>query len=105
MSVALKLIDFFQPRFTIRSGGHSPNPGWSSTGQPGLLIDMAGLNEIVVSSDKQTVSLGPGNRWGNVIEEVDTYGISVVGGRIPSVGVGGLMIGGKDGGLSSSTRV
>lgn len=47
-----------------------------------------------VSSDRKIASLGPGGRWGDVFAALDPYGVSVIGGRIPHVGVGGLMLGG-----------
>lgn len=78
----------------MRSGGHSPNPGFSSI-QDGILIDLSQLNKITVSDDRATVSVGPGQRWGDVYSTLDAYGVSVIGGRIPNVGVGGLMLGGK----------
>ncbi len=95
MSAALTIIDFFQPRFSVRSGGHSPNPGWSSAGSPStILVDLSRLNEVVVSTDGQTVGVGPGNRWGEVYDKLDPHGIAVLGGRISTVGVGGLIVGG-----------
>ncbi|KAK3314358.1 putative 6-hydroxy-D-nicotine oxidase [Apodospora peruviana] len=94
VSKTLIIINFFQVQFTVRSGGHSPNPGWSSIDKPGLLLDLSRLDEISVSSDKKIVALGPGRRWGDVIAALDPYGVTVVGGRIPNVGVGGLMLGG-----------
>lgn len=80
--------------FAVRSGGHSPNPGFSSI-QDGILIDLFQLNEITVSDDRETVSVGPGQRWGDVYNTLDAYDVSVIGGRIPNVGVGGLILGGK----------
>lgn len=94
VSIVLKVVQSLRITFFIRSGGHSPNPGWSSTGQPGLVIDLKNLNQITVSEDKQIVSLGPGALWGDVYTALDSSGISVIGGRIPSVGVGGLILGG-----------
>lgn len=94
VSLAMKIINFFQTKFAVRSGGHSPNPGWSSVGQPGILIDLQLLHEIVVSPDASVVSLGPGNRWGDVYSALDPYQVSVIGGRINDVGVGGLILGG-----------
>lgn len=92
---ALQIIQEFQVPFSIRSGGHSPNPGWSSIEDPGILIDLSALNTIAVSEDKTTASIGPGQRWGSVYESLDPYGVNVIGGRIPSVGVGGLLLGGE----------
>ncbi|KAF7594710.1 hypothetical protein BBP40_008603 [Aspergillus hancockii] len=94
VSRILKTVQSLRITFSIRSGGHSPNPGWSSTGQPGLVIDLRHLNQTTVSEDKQLVSVGPGALWGDVYTALDPYEISVIGGRIPLVGVGGLILGG-----------
>jgi FAD/FMN-containing dehydrogenase len=94
VSLAVKTIQFLKIKFATRSGGHSPNPGWSSIGEPGILIDLQKLNQLTVSADKKVTSIGPGKRWGEVYEALDPYGISVIGGRIPQVGVGGLILGG-----------
>lgn len=94
VSLALKTIKFFQMKFATRSGGHSPNPGWSSIAGSGILIDLQNLNQISVNNDKRLVAIGPGQRWGKVYEILDPYGLSVIGGRIPQVGVGGLILGG-----------
>lgn len=82
-------------KFAVRSGGHSPNPGWASITQSGILIDLSALNNITVSEDKSTITVGPGQRWGDVYDFLDSYGVGVIGGRIPHVGVGGLILGGE----------
>ncbi|KAJ5803991.1 CAZyme family AA7 [Penicillium psychrosexuale] len=74
-STAVKVIDFFQVKFAVRSGGHSPNPGR-------------------LSSDGKVASVGPGLRWGEVTEALNSETAVVLGGRLPSVGVGGLILGG-----------
>lgn len=84
----------FQTKFSVRSGGHSPNPGWSSINDTGILIDLQKMNRLTLSSDSAVVSLGPGLRWGDVYNALDPYGVSVIGGRIPHVGVAGLILGG-----------
>lgn len=94
VSNAVKIISYFQVKFAVRSGGHSPNPGFSSIGQGGVLLDLQKLDQIVLSSDKSVASLGPGGRWGDVISTLDAQGATVIGGRIPDVGVGGLILGG-----------
>lgn len=94
VALAIKTIRFFRIKFAIRSGGHSPNPDASSIDEPGLLIDLSKLNEISVSPDKKVATVGPGVRWGDVYAFLDPYKLSVIGGRIPSVGVGGLVLGG-----------
>ena len=94
VSIAVKIINFLKIKFATRSGGHSPNPGFAAIGQPGVLIDMSKLNQVTVSADHSIVTLGPGAIWGNVYAELDQYNIGVVGGRLPSIGVAGLILGG-----------
>ncbi|KAK0636792.1 hypothetical protein B0T17DRAFT_483089 [Bombardia bombarda] len=94
VSIALLIVNFFNVPFAVRSGGHSPNPGFANVAQGGILIDLQKFKEIIVSKDKKSVKVGPGLRWGEVQAALDPYGVSVIGGRIPAVGVGGLMLGG-----------
>ncbi|KAK9765204.1 hypothetical protein K7432_006660 [Basidiobolus ranarum] len=75
----------------IVSGGHN-NDGASST--QGLLIDLSQFNQICVSDDKKSVIVGAGLRWGVVYDHITPYNISLVGGRVSSVGVGGFTLGG-----------
>jgi FAD/FMN-containing dehydrogenase len=95
VSLTIKTVKFFSTRFSVRSGGHSPNPGHSTFEGLGLLIDLQRLNQIDVSSDAKTVALGPGARWGSVLSTLDGYNVSVIGARIPHVGVGGAFLGGR----------
>ncbi|KAL8777895.1 MAG: hypothetical protein Q9213_007662 [Squamulea squamosa] len=93
VSRTLKTIKFFKSRFAIRSGGHSPNPGFSNINNPGILIDLQRLNQIEISADKKVASLGPGGRWDDVLAALDPHDVSVIGGRIPQVGVAGVILG------------
>lgn len=70
------------------------NPGWSSIDSSGILIDLGKMRQIEISADKKVISLGLAGRWGDVIETLDPHGLSVIGGRIPQVGVAGLILGG-----------
>ncbi len=76
-----------------RAAGHSAVVGTSNVPN-GLVIDLLHLDHIEIAEDKQTVSLGPGSRWGSVYEELEKQHLSVVGGRVSSVGVGGFIMGG-----------
>lgn len=42
----------------------------------------------------QIASIGTGASWGPVLAEVEKYGLSVTAGRVGTVGVGGLVLGG-----------
>ncbi|PWY87378.1 putative oxidoreductase [Aspergillus heteromorphus CBS 117.55] len=79
--------------FAIRSGGHTPFAGAASI-DGGITIDLQGLKAIEVSSDRATVSVGPGATWGEVYSFLDPLQLTVAGGRVAQVGVGGLTTGG-----------
>ena len=80
-------------KFGIKSGGHTPQPGAAS--QPnGVTIDLAALNQVQVAADRRKTSIGPGNRWVDIYSKLDPQGVSIPGGRVASVGVGGLVTGG-----------
>jgi len=80
-------------RFAVRSGGHAPERGFASVDE-GVVIDMRRINEVEVSEDKQSTTIGVGARWRDVYSKLDDMGLSVVGGRSANVGVGGLVLGG-----------
>ncbi|KAL2190315.1 FAD linked oxidase-like protein [Thermothelomyces heterothallicus CBS 203.75] len=94
VATTLRTARFFGVPFAVRSGGHSPNPGHSSVASPGILIDLRRLDGIAVGPGAGTVTVGPGQRWGAVIEALDPHKVTVIGGRNPTVGVGGLILGG-----------
>lgn len=93
VSVALLMMRTVQCQFAVRAGGHTPFKGANNI-ENGITIDLRSLNTIKVSSDKKSVTLGPGNKWGEVFKVTDAAGIRVVGGRDWDVGVGGLLVGG-----------
>lgn len=77
----------------IVSGGHSSNAGASNI-ERGLTIDLAALNTVHVSKDQQSVYLGPSARWSDVYAALEPHGLTVAGGRVGHVGVGGYVLGG-----------
>jgi FAD/FMN-containing dehydrogenase len=90
----LKVVTSLASKFAVRSGGHNPSPGFASIGSEGVLLDLSDINQITLSSDKSYVSLGPGGTWENVYKELEKFQLTVVGGRVAGVGVGGLILGG-----------
>ncbi|KAI3528808.1 FAD binding domain-containing protein [Colletotrichum filicis] len=80
-------------QFAVKSGGHNPNNYFASV-QGGPLISTKGLKEVVYHKESNTVSVGPGNKWEEVHEALEGTGVTVVGGRIGNVGVGGYLLGG-----------
>jgi hypothetical protein len=94
VQVILKIVTSLQARFAVRSIGHNPNVGFSSIGEDGVLLDLSELNNITLSPPKDVVSVGPGATWGKVYENIEKHHLTVVGGRVTDVGVGGLILGG-----------
>ncbi|KAL9106842.1 MAG: hypothetical protein Q9227_008175 [Pyrenula ochraceoflavens] len=96
-------------KFAIKSGGHNTNQGWSSV-DGGVLIAFSGNAATHLSADGLTADIGPGARWGTVMDALSPAGKAVVGGRIGKhltetfysrrltepgdVGVGGYLLGG-----------
>ncbi|KAK8040180.1 FAD-binding oxidoreductase [Apiospora rasikravindrae] len=87
------LIVEHQSKFAIRSGGHLEAVGAASTND-GVLIDLSRLRRLEYHAEAQEVVLGPGLRWGDVYSYLDPFKVTVVGGRVLDVGVGGLPLGG-----------
>lgn len=80
--------------FAIKSGGHMPNNGFSSI-QGGLLISTKNLNNIVAyDAETQTAKVGPGMTWAEAQKGLDGTGVTLVGGRMGGVGIGGYILGG-----------
>jgi len=60
----------------------------------GVTLDLSDLSTVQVSKDKSTVSVAPGARWGDVFAVLDAHSLAALGGRVSTVGVGGLTLGG-----------
>ncbi|KAG2359546.1 FAD-binding domain-containing protein [Suillus spraguei] len=92
VGIALGLLAHDQTPFAVRGGGHSPNPGFSST--PGVLIAMTSFSGVVYDQNTQTATIGMGLVWDDVYSALEQYNMTVVGGRSSGVGVGGFVLGG-----------
>ena len=79
-------------RMVARSGGHS-YAGYS-TADGGLVVDLSALNGIAVSADRRTVQIGAGARLIDVYSALARRALTVPGGSCPTVGIGGLALGG-----------
>jgi FAD/FMN-containing dehydrogenase len=93
VSQAVLTAQVSQCEFAIKSGGHAAFAGASNI-DGGMAIDLIKLNQVTVSSDKKQTSVGPGNRWFDVYTKLQPMGLSVIGGRVSDIGVGGLTLGG-----------
>ncbi|KAI2465117.1 putative FAD-binding oxidoreductase [Annulohypoxylon bovei var. microspora] len=80
-------------KFAVRSGGHSVVPGAANI-NGGVLIDMVNFNTVEYDADKKVAVVSSGLRWKEVYTALDPYNVTVVGGRVLEVGVGGLVLGG-----------
>ena len=93
VSASLLVTKFFGCPFAVKSGGHAAFKGASNIDR-GLTIDLTNLNIIQVSSDNTLTQVGAGNRWIDVYTHLDPLQLSVIGGRVADIGVGGLTLGG-----------
>jgi len=88
------LVSLLHP--ALRGGGHMPIKDAANINSTGILISSTNLKTLKLSDDQQTLSLGPGYRWGDAymyLDETKT-GKMVVGGRYAPVGVPGYLLGG-----------
>ncbi len=83
--------------FSIRSGGHCFGPGSLSNG---YVIDMRNFNSIVTDIPNSQVFIGTGCRLGDIISALGAINYAIPSGDCPSVGIGGLALGGGVGFLS-----
>ena len=59
----------------------------------GVLIDMALFREVSYEATKHVAKVGVGQRWRDVYNALNAYRVTVVGGRVLDVGVGGFVLG------------
>ncbi|KAK0615335.1 hypothetical protein B0T17DRAFT_593042 [Bombardia bombarda] len=78
--------------FAIRSGGHSPDPHAANI-DGGVLIDLSLFNTVTYDAINNVAVIGAGLRWGEVYSQLALHNVTVVGGRVLDVGVGGLLLG------------
>lgn len=79
-------------RIAARSGGHS-YAGYSTL-SGGLVVDLSALDGLRLSADRRTVQVGAGSRLIDVYSALARRGLTVPAGSCPTVGVGGLALGG-----------
>ncbi|KAM0283147.1 hypothetical protein ACHAQH_002628 [Verticillium albo-atrum] len=86
-----------QWNIAVRGGGHSH---WNNNNiAQGVTIDLSLLNTTTIhnstcSNDTAVASIGAGSRWGPAMLEAEKHGLSITGGRVSTVGVAGLTLGG-----------
>ncbi|KAI3401489.1 hypothetical protein diail_10923 [Diaporthe ilicicola] len=93
VSVLILLSRQTQCPFAVKSGGHAAFAGASSI-EGGITVSLKNLNSIELSADNSTAFIQPGNTWGHIYTELAKYDLSVIGGRVTDIGIGGLTTGG-----------
>ncbi|KAI0386947.1 hypothetical protein F5Y04DRAFT_288746 [Hypomontagnella monticulosa] len=88
-------------KFAVRGAGQQPALGCNNIDN-GITVDLRNLTGILLKDDNSTVSIGAGERWGEVYSKLQEKGLAVTGSRSSMGGIGGLAL---SGGLSFfSTR-
>ncbi|KAL9121317.1 MAG: hypothetical protein Q9187_002128 [Circinaria calcarea] len=82
-----------QCHFAIRGGGHTPWAG-SANIESGVTLDLNGMRDVSINSERTITSVGAGARWIDVYLKLDAMNVSVSGGRASNIGVAGLITGG-----------
>ncbi|UKZ78609.1 hypothetical protein TrVFT333_006355 [Trichoderma virens FT-333] len=93
VSLAVLTFRVTQCKFAVKSGGHAAFAGASNI-DSGVTIDLIHLNQISLSADKTQASIGAGNVWYDVYTYLQPKNVTVIGGRVSAIGVGGLTLGG-----------
>ncbi|CAG5161875.1 uncharacterized protein ALTATR162_LOCUS6114 [Alternaria atra] len=93
VSTSILLSRLTQCPFAVKSGGHSAVPGGSNI-EGGITISFEKMNKTIASSDKKSATFEPGQTWFDVYTTLEKQNLAIIGGRVASVGVGGLTLGG-----------
>jgi FAD/FMN-containing dehydrogenase len=98
----VKFVRFIGPyalrgdiKFAVRGAGQQPALGCNNE-HDGITVDLRNLTGIHLKDDDATVSIGAGERWGEVYSKLQEKGLAVTGSRSSLGGIGGLSLSGKD---------
>jgi FAD/FMN-containing dehydrogenase len=76
---------------SVRGGGHD----WAGRALcDGLVLDLSGMRDIVVSPDRRSARVAGGARASDVLALTDPLGLAAVTGSCSGVGMAGLTLGG-----------
>ncbi|KAJ7732366.1 FAD-binding domain-containing protein [Mycena maculata] len=92
VSIIIQLLGSTQTPFAVKGGGHTANPGFSST--TGVQISMTRFSGVTYDESSGTAVIGSGLVWDDVYEALAPFNVNVIGGRVSGVGVGGFTLGG-----------
>jgi FAD/FMN-containing dehydrogenase len=81
---------------SVRGGGHD----WAGRALcDGLVIDLSGMNDVVVGSDNRSARISGGARASDVVAVTDPLDAASVAGSVGAVGMAGFTLGGGYGAL------
>jgi FAD/FMN-containing dehydrogenase len=91
VSKAVKILNQHKDvKFAVKSGGHDPNPGHSAA-KDGIVIALSHLNGTTYDKVKKVAYMKPGGTWATAIAALGKDNVTVVGGRLGVVGIGGYL--------------
>ena len=102
VQAVLRWADRHDVRVAARSGGHS-YAGYSTL-DVGVVVDLRRLRSIAVDRGGRRASIGAGAHMIEVVDALARHGGAVPGGSCPTVGFGGLALGGGYGLASRALR-
>ncbi|KAF7557969.1 hypothetical protein G7Z17_g240 [Cylindrodendrum hubeiense] len=101
VATSVKILNKYPDvKFTAKSGGHDPNPG-HATVRDGVLISLGEIAGTAYDRSSNLAFVKPGGEWNDVISTLNKDGVTVVGGRLGIVGIGGYLLQGGISFLSS----
>ncbi|KXH65323.1 FAD binding domain-containing protein [Colletotrichum nymphaeae SA-01] len=99
LSAVVKYCSTNNIAFLPQNGGN----GWATKqfnlGSNGVLINLAGFNQVNISTDKKTATIGGGALIGDVVAAADAAGVLVQTGNCNCVGALGAALGGGYGNI------
>ncbi|KAJ7136833.1 FAD-binding domain-containing protein [Mycena epipterygia] len=93
VQIAMGSIFLFKSHYAVQAGAHSGMVGWNSITK-GVLISFSHMVDVSYNSATDTITLQPGVHFGDAMTAVQSYGVSVIGGRAKDIGTGLLLGGG-----------
>ncbi|EEB97643.1 hypothetical protein MPER_02999 [Moniliophthora perniciosa FA553] len=88
VGTAMGAIYKAKSRYAVLAGGHSAMKGWNARALSvagGVLIDFKNMKQATYDAQKDSITLQPGIRWGEVVAKLAPQGVAPVGGRAAQV--------------------